>query len=254
MPQLKVPGLLLNILLLSVLMTCNRPLYADEILVAVASNFSGVIKKLSDAFEAKTEHKVILSPGSTGKHYAQIINGAPFDVFFSADAERPLKLEVEGMTVPGSRFTYAIGKLVLWSPQQGYVDAEGRVLEQSDFRHLSIANPRHAPYGRAAEQVLRARGLWNGLKGKFVRGENISQAFRFVKSGNAELGFVAASQVNRPGQGIEGSMWDVPQALYTPVRQQAVLLRDSEATRAFLAYVKGHDALKIIRDYGYDTP
>jgi len=227
---------------------------AEAIRVAVASNFVEAITVIAERFEARTDHEVTLSAGSTGKHYAQISNGAPFDAFFAADAHRPQLLEQEGVAVAGTRFTYALGKLVLWSPTAGYVDRDGRVLERGEFRHLAIANPKLAPYGRAAEEVLLAMGLWDRFGRRLVRGENIGQAYQFVSSGNAELGFVAYSQVRRPGRAIEGSWWNVPQTLYTPIEQQAVLLKDGEAARAFLSFVRSDEALEIIRDYGYDTP
>lgn len=227
---------------------------AAEIRLAVASNFANAITTLAERFESNTGHKVTLIFGSTGKHYAQIKHGAPFDAFFAADVRRPERLEKEGVAVPGSRFTYAVGKLVLWSPKPGYVDAQAQVLEQKQFHYLAIANPELAPYGKAAQQVLQARGLWDGLQGHIVRGENISQAFQFVKSGNAELGFVAYSQVKRPEQPFEGSFWKVPQVLYTPIEQQAVLLKESKAARAFLLFMQTGEALKIIHEYGYDVP
>lgn len=227
---------------------------ADEIRVAAASNFSGAITTLSLQFEENTGHKVTLIFGSSGKHYAQIKNGAPFDVFFSADLQRPELLEQEGIALSGSRFTYALGQLVLWSPKQGFVDSDARVLSQGKFRFLAIANPKLAPYGKAAREVLRAQGLWNRLSGRLVRGENIGQTFQFVNSGNAELGFVAYAQVKRLNQKMTGSIWKIPQALYTPIEQQAVLLKDDEAARAFLLFVRSEEALEIIRDYGYDTP
>ena len=227
---------------------------ADEILVAVASNFTDAIKSIAGGFEANTDHKVTLIVGSTGKHYAQIKNGAPFDAFFAADSKRPRLLEQEGGALPGSRFTYAIGKVILWSPQAGYVDSDGNVLGKGGFRHLAIANPKLAPYGKAAQEVLQARGVWDALKGSAVRGENIGQTFQFVKSGNAELGFVAHSQAKRPGHSIEGSFWEVPQSLYTPIEQQAVLLKDNDAARAFLSFVKSDESLEIIRGFGYGTP
>jgi molybdate transport system substrate-binding protein len=227
---------------------------AEQIRIAVASNFVDTLKAIAEPFETHTGHNVTLIVGSTGKHYAQIKQGAPFDVFFAADSNRPMLLENEGDAVAGSRITYALGKIVLWSPKAGYVDAQGRILEGGDFRYLAIANPELAPYGKAAQQVLQTRGLWGQLKARLVRGENIGQTFQFVKSGNAELGFVAYSQVKRPAQPLAGSLWQVPQTLYTPIEQQAVLLRESDATRAFMLYVRSDDALKIIHDYGYDTP
>jgi molybdate transport system substrate-binding protein len=227
--------------------------WADDIRVAVASNFAGAMQALAEAFEASSEHQVSLSFGSTGKHYAQIINGAPFDAFFAADTARPDLLEGQGLAVPGSRFTYAIGKLVLWSPQSDLVDPEGKVIEIADFRYLAIANPRFAPYGRAAEEVLRARGLWARVEKRLVRGENISQAYQFVASGNADLGFIAYSQIARPDLRHTGSHWNVPQNLYTPIEQQALLLKDTEAARAFLQFVRGAKGSNIIRAHGYEV-
>lgn len=226
---------------------------ADEIRVAVASNFANAIREIAGRFERQTAHKVTLVFGSTGKHYAQIKHGAPFDAFFAADAKRPRLLEEEGLALPGNRFTYAVGKLILWSPKAHYVDPRGKVLEQGEFRHLALANPKLAPYGRAAREVLQKKGQWLVLRDRMVRGENIGQTFQFVKSGNAELGFVARSQVKRPGQRMEGSWWEIPQALYSPIEQQAVLLQDIAAARAFLTFVRGQEALDIIRAYGYGT-
>jgi len=242
------------LLLAATMMLAPGQTIAEEIRVAVASNFTDTLSSIARRFEATTNHKVTLISGSTGKHYAQIKNGAPFDAFFAADIRRPELLENEGVALPGSRFAYALGKVVLWSPETGYVDPEGRILESSEFRYLAIANPKLAPYGKAAQEILQARRLWGRLGGRLVRGENIGQTFQFVKTGNAELGFVAYSQVKRPSQPVEGTFWKVPQSLYTPIEQQAVLLKDSVAARAFLSFVRSREALKIIHDYGYDTP
>ena len=227
---------------------------AARIQVAVASNFAETMREIARRFEDRTGHQVVLAFASTGKHYAQISNGAPFEAFFAADEERPRRLEQEGLAVPGSRFTYAIGKLVLWSPQPGMVDAAGEVLEGGDFRHLALANPRLAPYGRAARQVLESRGLWESLQARIVRGENIAQAFQFVASGNAELGFVAGSQVERPGKPSTGSRWTIPEDLYPPIEQQAVLLEDEPVIREFLRFARGEEAQAIIRSHGYGLP
>jgi len=243
----------ISLLALLILLNIGQVL-ADEIRVAAASNFNNTIKTIAQHFEASTGHKVKLIFGSTGKHYAQIINGAPFDAFFAADTRRPELLDNEGIALPGSRFTYAIGKVILWSPDRETVDAQSKVLEQGAFRHLAIANPKLAPYGKAAQEVLLARGMWDKLKRNMVRGENIGQTFQFVKSGNAELGFVAYSQVKRPGEPVEGSWWEVPQALYTPIEQQAVLLKEKAAARAFMSFIQSDVALEIIRGYGYGTP
>ena len=192
--------------------------------------------------------------GFTGKHYAQIKNGAPFDAFFAADSKRPELLEKEAVALPGTRFTYAVGKIILWSPKEGYVDSEARVLEKGSFRHLAIANPKLAPYGKAAQEVLLACGSWAALKNKIVRGENIAQTFQFVQSGNAQLGFVAYSQVKQSKHPVVGSFWEVPQSLYSPIAQQAVLLKEKDTARAFLKFVKSEESLKMIREFGYDTP
>ncbi|RUM93867.1 MAG: molybdate ABC transporter substrate-binding protein, partial [Thiothrix sp.] len=182
----------------AVYLILGNSLLADNIHIAVASNFSDTIKQIPKYFKADTGHKVTLVFGSTGKHYAQIKNGAPFEAFFAADMKRPQLLDSEGLALPGSRFTYAIGKLALWSPTTGFVDKEGKALNEDNFHYLALANPKLAPYGKAAQQVLQQRGLWDSLSGRMVRGENIGQASQFVKSGNAELGFVAYSQIKSP--------------------------------------------------------
>ena len=228
---------------------------ADQIRVAVASNFSSAVKALAAAFETQSEHEVKLVAGSTGKHFTQIKHGAPFEVFLAADADHPRRLENEALAVPDTRFTYAVGRLALWSPRDGLVDGEGQILKSADFRYLAIANPDLAPYGRAAEEVLASLGLWQDLQRRMVRGENIGQTFQFVVTGNAELGFVALSQVAAVATTISpGSLWRVPQNLYDPIEQQAVLLRDTDAARAFLAFVRSEEARSIIRDHGYQTP
>ncbi len=227
---------------------------ADEIRVAAASNFTDAIRHIAGRFEQQSGHKVTPVFGSTGKHYAQIKHGAPFHAFFAADVKRPRLLEEQGVAMRGSRFTYAIGKVVLWSPKADYVDTSGRVLKDGDFHHLALANPKHAPYGRAAREVLESRGVWQPLQQRLVRGENIGQTFQFVKTGNAELGFVAWSQLKRPGRPATGSWWTIPQGLYAPVEQQAVLLKDNAVARDFLTFIRGEEALEIIRAYGYGTP
>ncbi|MEE8339927.1 MAG: molybdate ABC transporter substrate-binding protein [Xanthomonadales bacterium] len=243
-----------KLLSIATIVLLSSQLMADEVRVAAASNFANAITAIAERFEADTAHKVTLIFGSTGKHYAQIINGAPYDVFFAADAARPELLEREGVALAGSRFTYALGKLVLWSPRPNYIDPDGRILDEGDFRHLAIANPRLAPYGEAARQVLQARGLWKERDKRVVRGENISQAFQFVASGNAELGFVAWSQVKHPGKAIKGSYWSIPPSLYAPIEQQAVLLKDHQAARAFMLFVRGAQGARIIREHGYAIP
>ena len=233
--------------------------FADELKVAVASNFYPTMKVIAKRYELSTagstgHHKVILIPGSSGKHYAQIMNGAPFDVFFSADVERARLLEQKGKVVAGTRFTYALGKLVLWSSIDNYVDSKGEVLNKKDFRYLAIANPKLAPYGKSAEEALRALQLLNNLKGRLVQGENIAQTYQFISSGNAKLGFVAYSQIMKPDLPIDGSFWEVPQSIYQPIEQQAVLLKDSYIGREFLSFVKSDESLGIIYESGYNLP
>jgi len=244
---------LLGILLIPVVFA-GQVQASDQVRVAVASNFVTAIRDLATAWEQASGQRAILVTGSTGKLYAQIRNGAPFDVFFAADARRPQLLESEDLALPGSRFTYARGLLVLWSPDPDRVDPDGEVLAGGDFKHIALANPRLAPYGRAAEQVLRALRQWDRLSSRMVRGENIGQAFQFVHSGNAELGFVARSQVRYPGSSRTGSLWEPPQALYDPIEQQAVLLKDRPATRDFLNFTRSSAGLEIIRSHGYERP
>lgn len=233
------------------LIAVTQPLHAAEIKVAVASNFSRTMTVISQQFEKSSGHKVKLIVGSTGKHYSQIHHGAPFDLFFAADSERPQRLEKEGLAIPGSRFTYAIGKVVLWSPDKDLIDSQGKVLEQDSIRYLAIANPKLAPYGIAARQILQQRGLWQRYRGRLVRGENIAQAYQFVKSGNAALGFVAYSQL-KGDTAINGSYWVAPQSLYTPIEQQAVLLKDSPAARAFMTFMRIPETISLIKNHGYE--
>ncbi len=231
----------------------NRIL-AAEVHAAVAANFTSTMATLIPPFEASTGHRVIASYGSSGTLYAQIKNGAPFEVFLSADVERPRRLVEEGNAIPESRFTYAMGKLVLWSTAADLIDAQGEVLRKGDFQHLAIANPKTAPYGIAAQEVLNRLGLWDKLQGLIVQGENITQTFQFVASGNAELGFVAASQL---GERTDGSFWIPPQSLYGPIEQQAVLLTNGQnnpAAVAFLAYLRSKAAISRIEAAGYKVP
>ena len=232
---------------------------ANEIRIAVASNFYPTMKAIVEKFnlenyESSKIKKIVLIPGSSGKHYAQIKNGAPFDIFFSADQVRPILLEEKGIVEYESRFTYALGKIVLWSPTNGLVDSEGQVLYDNNFRFLAIANPKIAPYGIATKETLISMGLWNNMGKKVVRGENIAQAFQFINSGNAELGFVSFSQLMSPNFSLVGSFWEVPKSLYNPIEQQAVLLRDSLLGRNFMEFVQTDKALNIISKFGYDLP
>lgn len=228
--------------------------HADTVSVAVAANFTAPMQKIAAAFEADTGHKAELSFGATGKFYAQITHGAPFQVLLSADDTTPARLEREGKAVAHSRFTYAIGTLVLWSAQPGTVDAKGDVLKSGDFKHLAIANPKLAPYGAAALQVMEKLDVATALQPRLVQGENIAQTFQFVSTGNAQLGFVALSQVMADGKIRSGSAWQVPASLHDPIRQDAVLLtpgKDSTAASALLTYLRGDKARSILRSYGY---
>lgn len=231
------------------------PAHADTTQVAVASNFTAPMNAIAAEFARDSGHQAKLAFGSSGKFYAQIKNGAPFQAFLSADDETPAKLEAEGLSVPGSRFTYAIGRLVLWSAQPGYVDAKAEVLKKNQFNKLALANPKLAPYGKAALEVLTGMGLLDALTPKFVQGENIAQTWQFASTGNAELGFVALSQVMKDGKIGSGSAWIVPSKLHTPIRQDAVILtagRGNAAAEALMKYLKGDKAKAIIRSYGYD--
>lgn len=229
--------------------------HAAEVSVAVAANFTAPMQQIAADFEKATGHQAKLAFGATGKFYSQIKNGAPFEILLAADDETPARLDKEGLGVAGTRFTYATGKLVLWSSKLDLVDAQGEVLKKGTFDKLAIANPKTAPYGAAAIEVLTGLGLRAAVEPKFVQGENISQTFQFASSGNADLGFVALSQVMKDGKLTSGSAWIVPANLHAPIRQDAVLLapgKDSEAAKALLAYLKSEPAKAIIRSYGYD--
>jgi molybdate transport system substrate-binding protein len=228
--------------------------FAGEVQVAVAANFTAPVQAIAADFEKDTGNKVVASFGATGQFYAQIKNGAPFEVFLAADDSTPAKLETEGMTVPGSRFTYATGALALWSAKDGYVDSNGDVLKKNEFTHLAIANPKTAPYGLAATQALDKLGLAQAVAPKIVEGQNISQAQQFIATGNAELGFVALSQIYKNGKITSGSAWIVPASLHEPIRQDAVILnkgKDNPVAKQFVDYLKGPKAAAVIKSYGY---
>ncbi|MAR93228.1 MAG: molybdate ABC transporter substrate-binding protein [Pseudomonadota bacterium] len=227
---------------------------AEQITIAVASNFTGPMEQIVARFQQQTGHQVRLSFGSSGKFFAQIQHHAPFQAFFSADQAKPRALEQAGLAVPGSRFTYAVGALVLWSADPERVDKAGRVLARGDFKRLALANPKLAPYGAAAVQTLAHLGLAESTRPRWVKGENISQTYQFVSSGNAELGFVALSQVMQRGEVRGGSHWRVPAEYHAPIRQDAVLLQrgaDSDAARALLDFVQGPEARSIMAAFGY---
>lgn len=229
------------------------PALAAETKVAVAANFAEPAKAIAARFKARTGHDATLSFGSSGQFYAQIANGAPYEVFLSADRERPEKAEAEGLGVAGSRFTYAIGRLVLYSKTPGLVDGRGAVLSQGRFQKLAIADPRTAPYGVAAVETMKKRRVYQALQPRLVQGTSITQAYQFVETGAAEVGFVAASQLI----GVKGgSRWLVPASDHTPIDQQAVLLKtgaNSAAAQAFIRFLKGPEARAIIQRYGYEV-
>ena len=243
----------LSTLILSLLAIATA--HADEVQVAVAANFTGPMQVISVLFARDTGHKANLSFGATGKFYAQIANGAPFEVFLAADDKTPAKLLKEGHAVAGTAFTYAIGTLVLWSADAKLVDAKGEVLKKGDFKHLALANPKTAPYGAAGLQVMSKLGVAESINPLIVQGENISQTQQFVATGAAELGFVAYSQVIKNGAIGSGSGWLVPANLYDPIRQNAVILakgKDKPAAVALMNYLKGEKAQAVIKSFGYE--
>lgn len=243
--------------LLILLSSVASVLKADEVKVAVASNFSKPLEALATTFTATTGHELKISAGASGKLYAQIEHGAPFEVLLSADSKTPEKLVAAQLAIADSRFTYALGKLVLWSSNQDYIDAQGAVLQKNEFKHLAIANPKTAPYGAAAWEVLEHLGLTTSLEPKLVQGENISQTYDFVSTGNAELGFVAWSQVVQAGGLKQGSVWQIPDRFYSPIQQDAVLLtkgQNNPAAKALLAFLKTPAAQKLITEAGYGLP
>jgi molybdate transport system substrate-binding protein len=230
------------------------PAVAADVQAAVASNFTAPLQAIAEQFQKDTGDKVVAAFGATGQFYAQITNGAPFEVFLAADDTTPAKLDTDKQTLPGSRFTYATGALALWSAKPGYVDDKGAVLKAGEFAHIAIANPKAAPYGLAAMQTLDKLGLAQSLSGKIVEGQNISQAQQFIASGNAELGFVALSQIYKDGKVTSGSAWIVPASMHEPIKQDAVILqkgKDNPAAKRFMEYLKGPKAAAIIKSYGY---
>lgn len=226
-----------------------------EVSVAVASNFTAPMKAIALDFERDSGHKAVLAFGATGQFHAQVRNGAPFEILLAADDDTPRQLEQEGLAVPGSRFTYAMGRLVLWSLQPGLVDADGKVLQRAPFDKLAIANPKLAPYGAAAVQTLERMGLRDKLWPKIVQGANIAQTYQFVATENANLGFVALSQVFESGKPKLGSAWVVPRDLHDAIRQDAVLLKpgaNNPAAAALLKYLRSDKAKVAIRSFGYE--
>ena len=249
--MVSVPNLALWI---AILVSMSLPCQSAEVNAAVAANFAAPMQRIAMAFEQETGHKAILSFGSTGNLYAQIRNGAPFQILLSADSQTPAKLESEGLGLTGSRFTYAVGTLVLWSKQPGFVDEKGDVLRVGKFERIAIANPKLAPYGVAALQTLTQLGVLSSVQPKLVQGENIAQAFQFVATENAQLGLVALSQVMVDGKIAQGSAWIVPSKLHAPIAQDAILLvkgRDNPAAAALMRYLQSDRVKTIIRSYGY---
>ena len=229
---------------------------ADVVQVAVAANFTAPARALAEVFARTTGHEARLSFGATGAFYTQIKNGAPFDVLLAADNERPARLEKEGDTVPGSRFTYATGQLVLWSAKPGFVDDQGAVLKGGHFGKIAIANPKNAPYGAAAVEAMEKLGLAATLQPKLVTGESIGQTYNFIATGNAELGFVALAQVLEGGKLKSGSMWVVPAPYHAPIIQDAVILKraaNNPAAKAWMELLKTPQSKALIRSYGYEA-
>lgn len=249
-----MPGLFLALTAFASTLTAS----AEQVTVAVASNFLGPLKELAAEFEKESGHQVRISSGSTGKLYAQIVHGAPYDVFLAANKREPARLEKEGLAVAGTRFTYALGRLVMWSADASLIQGDGSALLHSGrIDTVAMANPRTAPYGAAAQAVLQALQLKNGDL-RVVRGENIGQAFQYAASGNAQIGFVALSQVRDPNNTITGSLWIIPSELYPAIAQQAVLLQraaGSDVARAFLSFLQGDRVRQaLVARYGYGAP
>ena len=251
-----LPTLVLKRLVL-LLAVCFLPLssYAREVTVAVAANFTAPMKVIAQDFEKETGHRAVLAFGATGQLYAQIKNGAPFQLLLAADDKIPAKLEREGLGLAGTRFTYATGKLVLWSKNASLVDNRGEILRSGNFNQIALANPKLAPYGAAAMEVVERMGLTAAITPKIVQGANISQVFQFVSSENATLGFVALSQVFEGGKIKEGSGWIVPSNMHKPIKQDVILLRsgkDNAAAQALMQYLRSNKAKAVIRSFGYE--
>jgi len=246
----------LNSIISATLLLSSTVAFAGQVSVAVAGNFFKPIKVLAADFEAQSGHQVALSVGATGKLYAQISNGAPFELFFAADQKRPSKLVEQKLAVKTSQFTYAQGQLVLWSKNPGVIDAQGKRLSSPDIKRLAIANPKAAPYGEQAVNALTKLGLYKQLESKIVQAQNIGQTYQYVSSGSVEQGIIAMSQVTVNGQITSGSSWVIPSDLYDAIQQDAVLLekgKGNPVAQQFLDYIKSPAALKIIRSFGYEV-
>lgn len=245
-----------RLLTLTAALALSAAAQAEVVQIAVAANFTAPARALAEIFARTTGHEAKLSFGATGAFYTQIKNGAPFDILLAADDERPIRLEKEGDTVPGSRFTYAIGQLALWSAKPGFVDGEGEVLKGGNFNKIAIANPKLAPYGAAAVETMDKLGLAAALAPKLVTGESIGQTYNFIATGNAELGFVALAQVLDGGKLKSGSMWVVPAKYHAPIIQDAVILKRAAANpaaKAWMALMRSPNTQDFIRSYGYEV-
>jgi molybdate transport system substrate-binding protein len=242
------------VLILGICLSLTTPSFADSARIAVASNFAPAMKQLKQIFESQSPHRIKLAFGSTGKQYAQILHGAPFDAFFAADTRRPALLQESGHIIKGSRFTYALGHLVLWSPDKTMVKPSIDSLDNDQIKFIAIANPKLAPYGLAAKETLEQFKRYQTFKSKFVYGENISQTYQFVASGNAQIGLIALSLLKQPNKPMTGSYWVIPQEHYPPIAQQAVRLTNNTAAFEFIKFVQSAPAKRIIHDYGYSLP
>ena len=245
-----------RLLTLTAALALSAAAQAEVVQIAVAANFTAPARALAEIFARTTGHEAKLSFGATGAFYTQIKNGAPFDILLAADDERPIRLEKEGDTVPGSRFTYAIGQLVLWSAKPGFVDDQGAVLKGGNFNKIAIANPKLAPYGAAAVETMDKLGLAAALTPKLVTGESIGQTYNFIATGNAELGFVALAQVLDGGKLKSGSMWVVPAKYHAPIIQDAVILKRAAANpaaKAWMALMRSPNTQDFMRSYGYEV-
>jgi len=245
-------------ILLLIVLGLSAPVNANEALVAVATNFMPVLEKLRDQFEASSENRIKVTSGSTGLLYAQIVHGAPFDIFFAADEARPALIEESGLGISGSRFTYAKGRLVLWSRTRSvFENGVWQKTLQSDIRRLAIANPEVAPYGFAAREVLLSIGLWKELAGSIVMAENIGQTFTIVATGNADAAFVSLSQVLLNNSEFGGTFVDIDSDIYSPIRQDAIVLSravDNVAAHDFVEFLKSQEAREQIASSGYGIP
>lgn len=230
---------------------------AGEVNVAVAANFSLPAQQIANLFQKESGHTVKLSFGSTGKLYSQIKEGAPFDVLLAADDKTPRLMEQEGLAVADTSFVYALGKLVLWSATPGFVDDKGAVLKKGSYNRIAYADPRLAPYGLAALEAMQKMNVWDKVQNRLVTGDSIAQTYQFAATGNAELAFIALSQITRDGKVTDGSWWIVPAELYSPIKQSATELaaaKDKAAAGEFLVFLKSEKALTIIQGFGYGLP